>query len=145
MSGKLPTSLEGKLPKPTEHGETISKWVPKIALAAASIWFPGAAFAGLMLELLQERYVKKYQELLLEELRKGKVQDLSDEQLVQLVPMAYKFFEAAKEGEYERNLRILAAFLRGELEQDSPDASNFARMARRVEGLADGFESDGDD
>jgi hypothetical protein len=56
--------------------------------------------------------------------------------IMPFVPMTTKFFEAAKEGEYERNLRILAAFLRGELEQEEPDASNFARMARRVEGMS---------
>ena len=41
-----------------------------------------------------------------------------------------------KEGEYEHNLRILAALLRGELEQEAPDAANFARMGRRVEGMS---------
>ena len=42
--------------------------------------------------------------------RNGNVRDLSHEQIVPFMPMAYKFFEAAKEGEYEHNLRILAAF-----------------------------------
>jgi hypothetical protein len=50
--------------------------------------------------------------------------------------MAYRFFEAAKEGEYEYNLRILAEFLRSELNEDEPDPSGFSRMARRLEGLS---------
>jgi hypothetical protein len=49
--------------------------------------------------------------------------------------MAYKFFEAAKEGEYEHNLRVLAEFLKNEMQSDTPDVSGFARMARRIEGL----------
>jgi hypothetical protein len=136
MSEKLSPSLEGKLPSSTNNAEIISKWVPKIALHVAGLLVPGAGLAGDVLDLAREVYQRKAEKLLLEELRKGNVQDLSQGQLVPLIPMAYKFFEAAKEGEYERNLRILAAFLRGELEQRSPDASNFARMVRRVEGLS---------
>jgi hypothetical protein len=50
--------------------------------------------------------------------------------------MAYKFMEAAKEGEYVHNLEILAAFLTGEMKQEIPDAASFSRMARRIEGLS---------
>jgi hypothetical protein len=142
MSEKLPPSLEGKLPTPTEHADIIAKWVPTIALAAAGAWFPStafagaAAFAGALYPLVYEKFVEGPMRILLEQLRKGNVPNLSDKQLVPFVPMGFKFFEAAKEGEYEHNLRILAAFLRGELEQDIPDASNFARMVRRVENLS---------
>ena len=90
-----------------------------------------AAVAAVALEAVREKYVEQPKKLLLDELRKGNVQNLSAEQLAPLLPMTYKFLEAAKEGEYERNLRVLAAFLRGELEQEEPDAANFARMARR--------------
>ena len=105
-------------------------------LSPARFSFRPSCRSAWLRESLREVYQRKAEKLLLEELRKGNVQDLSQGQLVPLIPMAYKFFEAAKEGEYERNLRILAAFLRGELEQRSPDASNFARMVRRVEGLS---------
>jgi hypothetical protein len=61
--------------------------------------------------------------------------ELSVEQVGEYVPMTYRFFEAVKEGEYEHNLRILAAFMAKELKQDIPDAPNFARTARRLEGI----------
>jgi hypothetical protein len=136
MNDNLTPSLEGKLPSPTQHADAIAKWVPTIAMAFAGIWYPESAFAGAVYQLVYEKFVERPKRLLLGELRKGNVQNLSNEQLVPFVPMAYKFFEAAKEGEYEHNLRILAAFLRGELEQEIPDEANFARMVRRVEGLS---------
>jgi hypothetical protein len=79
---------------------------------------------------------EKLQEILVEEVSKGNLRDLSDEQLKPLIPMAHRLAEACKQGEYEHNLRILSAFIRGEFEQDIPDPSNFGRMARRVEGLS---------
>jgi hypothetical protein len=136
MSEKLPSSLEGKLPTPTENADTIARWVPTMALATAAYWLPEAAFAGAIYPLVYEKFVEGPKRILFEQLRKGNVPNLSNEQLVPFVPMGYKFFQAAMEGEYEHNLRILAAFLRGELEQDIPDASNFARMVRRVENLS---------
>jgi hypothetical protein len=136
MNDKLPPSLEGKLPSPTEHADIVAKWVPTIAMAFAGIWFPAASFAAAVYPLVYERFIEGPQRILLDALRRGNVQNLSAKQLVPFIPMGYKFFEAGKEGEYERNLRILAAFLAGELKQDTPDASNFARMVRRVENLS---------
>jgi len=74
--------------------------------------------------------------MLIEEVSKGNLRDLSDARLQSLIPMAHRLAEACKQGEYEHNLRILSAFIRGEFEQDIPDPSNFGRMARRVEGLS---------
>src|SRR2546425_8185219 len=98
--------------------------------------FRPASFAAAVYPLVYERFIEGPQRILLDALRRGNVQNLSAKQLVPFIPMGYKFFEAGKEGEYERNLRILAAFLAGELKQDTPDASNFARMVRRVENLS---------
>jgi len=71
---------------------------PRLTLSFPAIWFPPAAFAGPVYELVLERYVRRPQEILLEQLRKGKVESLSAKQLAPFVPMAYKFLEAAKEG-----------------------------------------------
>ncbi|MGA8498337.1 MAG: hypothetical protein WB764_22815, partial [Xanthobacteraceae bacterium] len=83
-----------------------------------------------------DRYLTRPRQMLLKELREGNIPDLSAEQLAPFVPMAYKFLEAAKEGEYEHNLEILAAYLTGEMKQEIPDAASFSRMVRRVEGLS---------
>jgi hypothetical protein len=89
-----------------------------------------------VLQIYQAKRKERLETILIEEVRRGNLRDLTDERLESLIPMAHKLAEASKQGEYEHNLRILAAFLRGELEQEIPDESNFARMARRVEFLS---------
>jgi hypothetical protein len=136
-SEKLPPSLEGKLPAPVENAGDIAKLTTGIAAVFASVWFPiTTGIALTVITLASERFLRRPQMLLLEELRKGNVQNLSNAQLTAFVPMGYKFFEAAKEGEYEHNLSILAAYLTGELKQDVPEPASFSRMVRRVEGLS---------
>jgi hypothetical protein len=143
MSNKpeLPPRLK-HLQRPVKHADKVEKIVGMVALGL------GPAFMGLepltaaaastthgLLKIYQEGKKAKLQEILCEELRKGNVH-LSDERLQSLVPMCYRIAESAKQGECEEILRILATFLRGEFEQEHPDPSNFARMARRVEGLS---------
>jgi hypothetical protein len=132
----LPAAVSDKLPRPTPNAPEIAKLTTGVVTAFAAIWFPPAAIAGAILPILIDRYADRPRELLLGELRKGNIQDLSSEQAAAFVPMAYKFLEAAKEGEYEHNLEILAAYLAGELHQTIPDAAHFSRMVRRVEGLS---------
>jgi hypothetical protein len=136
MPDELPASIKSKLPMPTDNAVDVAKLVTGVTLAAAAIWFPPAAIAAAVLPFVIDRYVNRPKEILLKELQQGKVSDLSAEQLAPFVPMAYKFLEAAKEGEYEHNLEILAAYLAGEMKQEIPDAASFSRMVRRVEGLS---------
>jgi hypothetical protein len=135
-SDNLPAEIADKLPKPTPHAADIAKLTTGVAAAFASIWFPPAAIVGAILPIIIDRYADRPRDLLLRELQKGNIQDLSSEQITAFVPMTYKFLEAAKEGEYEHNLEILATYLAGELHQTVPDAGNFLRMVRRVEGLS---------
>jgi len=60
---------------------------------------------------------------------------LDEEQKAELVPMVYRIIEATRQGEYEHTLKVLAAFIAGETGQKVPEAGNFARMAKRLEGL----------
>jgi hypothetical protein len=134
---KLPPSLEGKLPAQVENAGDIARLTIGVMGACLSRWAPVTAALGTtVLSLVNDRSVIRPQRLILEELRKGNVQNLSHEQLAAFIPMGYKFFEAARQGEYEHNLSILAAYLTGELKQDVPDPANFSRMVRRVEGLS---------
>jgi hypothetical protein len=135
MTEQLPASLQGKLPMPADHADAISM-VPTIVTAFASIWFPPAGFVAAVLPMIQEQFLKRPQKLLMEALARGEIRDLSSEHFVQFVPMAYRFLEAAKQGEYEHTLRVLVEYLTGELKQEEPEAAGFARMARRVEGLS---------
>ena len=135
-----PMSAQSKenLPSPVENAGMVAKLVTGVATAFTAVWYPEAGILGAILPIVIDHYVERPKQLLLRMLKEGQIQDLSAEQLAPLVPMTYKFFEAAKEGEYARNLRILAAYLTGELKQKLPDAAgNFSRMVRRVEGLSE--------
>lgn len=131
-----PKSLSTKLPVATENAADVAKLVTGVAMAFAGIFFPPAAIGAAVLPIAIDRYVNRPRDLLLKELKKGNLSDLSAEQVAPFVPMAYKFLEAAKEGEYEHNLEILAAYLSGEMKQNVPDPASFSRMVRRVEGLS---------
>lgn len=124
------------LPSPTPNAGEVAKLTTGVAAAVASIWFPPAAIAAAVLPFVIDRYVNRPRDILIQALQHGDVLDLSSERIAEIVPMAYKFLEAAKEGEYLHNLEILAAFIAGEVKQDIPDAAGFSRMVRRIEGLS---------
>ena len=130
---ELPERLRG-MPDPKSN--PVEKIATTIGFGLLSAFIPGTGAASGLLHDYLARQKEKLQKILVEEVSKGNLRDLSDERLKPLIPMAHRLAEACKQGEYEHNLRILSAFIRGELEQDIPDASNFGRMARRVEGLS---------
>jgi len=120
---------------PVKKGVTdLAKLTVGIGGAVAGTVFPGAGAIGPMLNFAIEKWIKGPEKLLLAELKSGNVEILNDEKAATFIPMAYRFFEAAKEGEYEHNLKLLAEFIKNELHLDTPDPSGFARMARRIEG-----------
>lgn len=124
------------LPSPKKGAAEVAKLTTGIAGTVAGIFFPGAGVLGPIASFAIEKWIKRPEKLLIEELKRGNIEILTDERAATFIPMAYRFFEAAKEGEYEHNLRLLAEFLKSELEMEEPDPSSFARMARRVEGLS---------
>ncbi|MEH6950115.1 hypothetical protein V4R08_01995 [Nitrobacter sp. NHB1] len=101
----------------------------------ANVVYPGAGILGSVLTFAIDRFIKRPQNLLVEELQTQEVSELPENKASLFVPMAYRYFEAAKEGEYEHNLRLLASFIANELKQEVPDAPAVSRMARRLEGL----------
>jgi hypothetical protein len=123
------------LPSPKKGAADVAKLTTGIASAIAGVFIPGAGALGPIASFVIERYIKRPEKILIEELKSGNFNLLTDEKAAAFIPMAYKFFEAAKEGEYEHNLRLLAELLKNELKMDTPDVPAFARMARRVEGL----------
>jgi hypothetical protein len=132
---ELPESLQG-MPQPTRGADDVARLSTAIGFGIAGAFIPGASIAREALKMYMDKEKEKLQRILIEEVRTGNLRDLSNERLDSLIPMAHKLAEASKQGEYEHNLRILAAFIRGELEQEISDPANVARMARRVEGLS---------
>jgi hypothetical protein len=131
-------SLESEmenLPSTKKVTTEVAKLTTGIAGAIAGIFFPGASVLGPIANYAIDKYIKRPEEILIKELKSGNLEVLTDEKAAAFIPMAYKFFEAAKEGEYEHNLRMLAELLKNEMQTDAPDVSSFARMSRRIEGL----------
>jgi hypothetical protein len=124
------------LPSPTKGAADVAKLTIGIAGAIAGIFLPGAGAIGPIANFAIEKLIKRPEKLLLSELRSGKIEILTEERAATFIPMAYRFFEAAKQGEYEHILKLLAEFLKSELQMEEPNPSNFARMAKRVEGLS---------
>lgn len=123
------------LPAAKKEAAEVAKLTTGIASAVAGIFLPGAGVMGPIASYAIEKWVRRPEALLIEELRQGNIEILTDEKAATFIPMAYKFFEAAKEGEYEHNLKLLAEFIKNEMKTDAPNPSGFARMARRIEGI----------
>jgi hypothetical protein len=136
-AAKPGNSLESdeNLPSTKKGATEVAKLTTGIAATIAGIVFPGASVLGPIASYAIDKYIKRPTEILIKELKSGNIEVLADEKAAAFIPMAYKFFEAAKEGEYEHNLRVLAELLKNEMQTDAPDTSGFARMSRRIEGL----------
>jgi hypothetical protein len=129
-------SLESEMENlPSPKKAEAAKLTIDIASAALGIFLPGAGALGSIANFAIDKYIHRPTKILIEELKSGNIDALTDEKAATFIPMAYKFFEAAKEGEYEHNLRVLAELLKNEMQMDAPDVSAFARMSRRIEGL----------
>ena len=127
------------LPATTRHGAAVARLSVPAGLAFVAAMFPQTATAVGMATpfamALNERLIGRPTRMLEAALRRGEVVDLSGEQAESFVPMAYRFFVSARQGEYERNLKLLAAFLTEELKADACQPGTFLDMARRLEGL----------
>jgi hypothetical protein len=124
------------VPSQKKGAAEVAKLTTGVASAIMGVFLPGAGAFGPIASFAIEKWVKRPEKLLIEELKSGNIEILTDEKAATFIPMAYRFFEAAKEGEYEHNLKLLAEFLKSELQMNEPDPSGFARMARRVQGLS---------
>ena len=126
----------GQLPAITKHAATVARVSIATAMALCGYAFPVASLAIPAATMLLERTVRRPTRLLEEALARGEVLDLSDEQAVAFVQMAEVYLRAARQGEYEHNLKLLAAFLTAELKSKACEPGGFLDMARRVEGLS---------
>ena len=128
-----------QLPAPAEHGAVVARLAVPTLLAAVSVTLPSLApviaLATPLAATVTEYAIERPTRLLMDALRRGELVDLSDPQAAALVPMAYRFFLAARQGEYEHNLKLLAAFLTEELKSEACEPGNLVDMAKRLEGL----------
>jgi hypothetical protein len=125
-----------RLPSATRDSADVAKLTIGISGAIAGLFLPGASAIGPIANFAIEKFVKLPENILLNELKSGNIAILDDAKAAAFIPMAYKFFEAAKEGEYEHNLRILAELLVNQMQSITPEVSAFARASRRIEALS---------
>jgi hypothetical protein len=123
------------LPAVPKGSVEVARLTTGICAAIADIFLPGAGVLGPIAQFAIDKFVKGPEKILMEELRRGEIRILDEEHAAAFVPMAYKFFEAEKEGEYEHNLRILADLIAHKMQSATPDVPSFARAARRIESL----------
>ncbi|MGO9135889.1 MAG: hypothetical protein ACLP8A_17840 [Methylovirgula sp.] len=134
--------MTANLPAPTEGAVDIAKVTGNVLLVVLGILsqnpdiLAATTVAQPVYSCLVDWLKTRRETTLLKRLQAGEITLLSQEQLTAYIPMAYKFFEAVKEGEYQHNLEILASYITNELKQDIPDPAGFLRMARRIEGLS---------
>ncbi len=83
-----------------------------------------------------DKSARRAQEILEAESASLDLASLSDEQQAAFAQMAFRYFEAARQGEYEHTLEVLAAFIAGEMKKEEPKPGDVGRMARRIEGLS---------
>lgn len=95
------------------------------------------SFGNLAIGIMNKR-VEAAQEILREAIREGNLDLITAEQYEELVPMGYKFFEAAKQGEQKHILMVLAQIVSDKAQNIELDAQEFLRISRRIEGLSKG-------
>lgn len=121
-----------------KNGEII-KATTQASLLYASTYYPSVLVAGPVLSKIIDRFVEKPKQILIEEMNKSDQALLNEEQLVSIYPMVHRYLEAAKQGETDGILRILAEFIVNEMKESTPDPSALTRASRALEGLS--FES----
>jgi len=109
-------------------GAAIAVLCPPLALVGA--------MAGPAADYILKARAEKTARLVVEAFEKRGSPPLDEEHKAELVPMVYRIIEATRQGEYEHTIKVLAAFIAGETGQEISDAGNFARMAKRLEGVS---------
>lgn len=103
----------------------------------ALVHVPGSNIAAAFLKSRLETQLHKGTEVLIEEFQKANIGILTKEQAQIFIPNAYRFFEAAKQGEYTHNLRLLARIMAGNAASNGGTTADVMRFARKIEGLTD--------
>ena len=122
-----------ELPQPNENART----VPSLAIAIIDT----IPFLGSAIKFYVQKSLDDARELLVSEISDrgiGVLDNLTDVQREFFIPAGYRFFEQARLGEYQHNLRVLACLIGNELRDcDQGDVGKVARTARRLEMISE--------
>ncbi|TDI58190.1 MAG: hypothetical protein E2O93_03200, partial [Alphaproteobacteria bacterium] len=127
-------SVKG-LPAPSAGAKQIALMCSAIVSdVAALLNVPGTNTFHQFISALIDRRCNRSQTILLEALQSGEVDILSDAQAEFAIPVAFRFFQAARDGEAAHNLRIMADIIAGRIKANKLDPTDFLRIARQLEG-----------
>lgn len=97
---------------------------------------PGLNALQTSIRILVENRIRDAQLILVEELSKGNLKILEAEETKEFIPIAFRFFSAARDGETRRILRVIARILRGQIDANDLDSEKFSRCTHQLAGLS---------
>ncbi len=123
-----------EVPQPNENASDIYE----VSSAIVTSLIPPLAILKVGTDILIRRRLEQGQSLLISEINKNGLPELTNEKWDYYVPAAYRFFEQVRLGEYNHNLTILAKLIAGDLAaaDSSPDIGKIGRAAAKLEMLS---------
>ncbi|MCA3612161.1 MAG: hypothetical protein IOC55_07090 [Methylobacterium sp.] len=123
------------IPSLKKGGERVAATTTAIVGAMVDAFLPatGTAFAQACGHLINAR-LQKAAEILISELKSGNLDVLSDEKNAAVIPMGYRFYEAARQGENVFILRKLAIIIKNGV-SGSLKPDRFIKISRSLESL----------
>ena len=117
-----------------EQDTTASRLADAIVGDFLSTLIPGSGTIVQVLREYKKSKLKEAHEILLEEIKSGN-RVLGSNEANDFVPIAYRYFKAAEEGATQRKLKLLAKFIRDEIETSTLDFDRFSRIEVGLDGL----------
>jgi len=104
---------------------------------AAQLLFPGAG--GTMANFARacgNIAISRAQKILIDEIKKGNIDKLSDKDKEKLIPVGYQFYTAVMTGSSERNLRILAKLMSGMVDNTDINPDKYSIISHAIRDLS---------
>lgn len=114
--------------------------VVEITMAIVGAVVPPIAVIKPWIDAHQKSKAEHAQKILISEIEEHGISMINDDQYEFYVPAVYRFLEQVRLGEYEHNLRVLAALIAQGLadKPDRPDVGVIGRAARKLELISNG-------
>lgn len=114
--------------------------VVEITMAIVGAVVPPIAVIKPWIDAHQKFKAERAQKILISEIEEHGISMIDDDQYEFYVPAVYRFLEQVRLGEYEHNLRVLAALIAQGLanKPNRPDVGIIGRAARKLELISNG-------
>ncbi|EFG2885704.1 hypothetical protein BO068_004895 [Escherichia coli] len=123
------------LPQPTNAAADLAAITASLVGDVLTCFLPGGGTISRSIEIFQNRKIEAARKMLFDEVAAGNIQLLRKPEYEALIPNVFAYFDAARSGEYEHNMKILARLLVEQVVSEEPDSMVVKRSARRLEGM----------